>query len=111
MSKFISTALFASLVGKAVSEDVTATAWLPGMQDSGITYVGSVVSASGDTSVMVLDYTNLPSSLSDLVSNNTYPVIATESNINSSPLRVIRRSLWEAQLFWITKPRSLSPAL
>ena len=72
MSKFISTALFTSLIGKAVSEDVYTNLWYPGMQDSGVTFVGSVVTAASDSTVMVVDYTNLGSDMSDMVSDSTH---------------------------------------
>jgi hypothetical protein len=105
MSKFISTVLFATLVGKAVAEDVYTNLWYPGIQDSGVTFVGSVVTAASDRTVMVVDYTNLASDMSDIVSDITRLVIAAEFNVNLRP-RVLRLSLCKAELTWSSKPNS-----
>ena len=67
MSKFISAALFVSLA----AAEVTVTAWMPGMQDSGVTYVGSVISVSGDRTVVSMGVPDVSATGDDYVSNNT----------------------------------------
>jgi hypothetical protein len=67
MFKFLSAALFVSLA----AAEVTVTAWMPGMPDSGVTYVGSVISVSGDRTVVSMGVQDVSATESDYVSNNT----------------------------------------
>jgi hypothetical protein len=51
MSKILSVALFASYA----AAQTTASIWMPGMEDSGVSYEASVISLDGDHTVMSVD--------------------------------------------------------
>jgi hypothetical protein len=72
MSKFFKAALFVSLA----AAEATTTAWLPGATEMGMTYSGSVITVSGDRTVMLLDSPE-PSATDDgSVSKHTHPSVA-----------------------------------
>jgi hypothetical protein len=48
MSKILSVALFASYA----AAQTTASVWMPGLQDSGVSYEGSIVSVDNDRTVI-----------------------------------------------------------